>query len=60
MAFAGFIVLANTFFVALLFRHILSFRNQLIFALVGGIVGVAGMLLAGTPASKSHWDRRRG
>jgi len=43
----GFIVFANAFLVALLFRQLLSFRNQIIFAALGGLVGVAGMRLRG-------------
>ncbi|HVG18779.1 MAG TPA: hypothetical protein VNI02_06970 [Blastocatellia bacterium] len=47
MTFAGFIVFANAFLVALLFRHLLSFRNQVILAVVGGIIGLAGMAVRG-------------
>lgn len=47
LIFTGFIIFANAFLVALLFRQLLSFRNQIIFAALGGLVGVAGMLLRG-------------
>lgn len=47
LTFTGFIVFANAFLVALLFRQLLSFRNQLICAALGGLVGIAGMLLRG-------------
>jgi uncharacterized membrane protein YcgQ (UPF0703/DUF1980 family) len=47
MTFAGFIVLANAFVVALLFRHLLSFRNQIICAVAGALVGLIGMLVRG-------------
>jgi hypothetical protein len=47
MTFAGFIVFANAFLVMLLFRHLLSFRNQIILAAVGGVIGVAGMSVRG-------------
>jgi len=47
MTFAGFIVLANAVIVALLFRHLLSFRDQLLCVIIGSIVGVIGMILRG-------------
>lgn len=47
MTFTGFIILANAFFIALLFRHLLSFRNQIVFALAGAVVGLIGMLVRG-------------
>lgn len=47
MTFAGFIVFANAFLVALLFRHLLSFRNQIILTVAGGIIGLAGMVVRG-------------
>lgn len=47
LTFAGFIVLANAFVVALFFRHILAFRYQLIFAVLGALVGLLGMWLRG-------------
>ena len=47
LTFTGFIVFANAFLVALLFHQLLSFRNQISFAGLGGLVGVAGMLLRG-------------
>jgi len=47
MTFAGFIVLANAVVVALLFRHILSFRYQVLCAIIGAAVGVLGMLVRG-------------
>lgn len=47
LTFTGFIVLANAFLIALLFRHMLSARNQVLFAAAGGIMGVTGMLLRG-------------
>ena len=47
LTFAGFVVLANAFVVALLFRHILAFRYQLIFAALGALVGLLGMWLRG-------------
>ena len=45
MTFAGFIILANAFLVALLFRLFLSFRNQILCASVGAVTGVIGFLL---------------
>ena len=47
MTFAGFIVLANAVVVALLFRHILSFRYQVLCAVLGAVVGILGMLVRG-------------
>jgi len=47
LTFAGFVVLANAFLVAMLFRHILSFRAQILSALAGGTVGVVGMIIRG-------------
>ena len=47
MTFAGFIVLANAVVVALLFRHILSFRYQVFCAIIGAVVGMLGMLVRG-------------
>ncbi|MFP5262809.1 MAG: hypothetical protein ACLGJB_12970 [Blastocatellia bacterium] len=47
MTFAGFVVFANAFLVALLFRHLLSFRNQIILTVAGGIIGLAGMAVRG-------------
>ncbi|HEY9231781.1 MAG TPA: hypothetical protein VIS78_06530 [Blastocatellia bacterium] len=47
LTFAGFIVLANAFIVAMFFRHILAFRYQLIFAVLGALVGWLGMWLRG-------------
>jgi hypothetical protein len=47
LTFAGFILFANAFIVALLFRHLLSFRNQVIFAIAGGAIGVLGMIVRG-------------
>ena len=47
LTFAGFIVLANAFIVALFFRHILAFRYQVLFAVLGSLVGLCGMLLRG-------------
>jgi Na+/H+-translocating membrane pyrophosphatase len=52
MTFAGFIILANTFLLALLFRHVLSFRNQIVCALVGAVVGLIGMLVRGNTRSQ--------
>jgi hypothetical protein len=48
LMFGGFIVLANSFIVAILFRHALSFRTEMILSLTGAVVAVAGMFLAGT------------
>jgi uncharacterized membrane-anchored protein len=47
LTFAGFIVLANAFVVAMFFRHLLAFRYQLIFAVLGALVGWLGMWLCG-------------
>ena len=47
MTFAGFVVVANAFLVALLFRHLLPFRYQIICAFTGTIVGLFGMLIRG-------------
>jgi hypothetical protein len=47
LTFAGFVVLANAFVVALFFRHILAFRYQLLFAVLGALVGLLGMWLRG-------------
>jgi hypothetical protein len=47
MTFAGFIIFANAFLVTLLFRHLLSFRNQIILTVAGGIIGVLGMVIRG-------------
>src|SRR5215217_729678 len=47
LTFAGFILFANAFIVAIIFRHILSFRNQVIFAIAGGVIGLLGMLIRG-------------
>ena|SRR5437764_889243 len=47
LTLVGFIVLANAFIAALFFRHILAFRYQIIFAVLGGLVGLAGMVLRG-------------
>ena len=44
---AGFIALANAFVIAMLFRHLLSFKNQLICASVGAVVGLIGMMIRG-------------
>lgn len=52
MTFAGFIVLANAFLIALLFRHLLSFRNQIICALAGAVVGLIGMVVRGNTRSQ--------
>ncbi|HEX8088775.1 MAG TPA: hypothetical protein VF762_07980 [Blastocatellia bacterium] len=51
MTFAGFIIFANAFLVALLFRHLLSFRNQITLTVVGGIIGLAGMAVRGNALS---------
>src|SRR5262245_21187515 len=40
MKFGGFIILGNTLVIALLFRHLISFRTQLICTVGGGIIGV--------------------
>src|SRR2546423_10838856 len=47
LTFAGFIVLANAFVVALFFRHLLAFRYQLSSSVLGALVGVLGMWLRG-------------
>ncbi|HJQ23238.1 MAG TPA: hypothetical protein VKA60_04935 [Blastocatellia bacterium] len=47
LTFAGFIVLANAFIVAMFFRHILAFRYQLICSVLGALVGWLGMWLRG-------------
>lgn len=47
LTFAGFVVLANAFIIAMLFRHVLSFRAQLLWAVAGGVVGVVGMIIRG-------------
>ena len=47
LTFTGFIVLANAFIVAMFFRHMLSLRYQILFAVIGGGVGVTGMLMRG-------------
>ena len=47
LTFVGFVVLANAFVIALLFRHILAFRYQLLFAVLGALLGVLGMWLRG-------------
>lgn len=52
ITFAGFIILANAFLVALLFRHVLSFQNQIICALAGAVVGLIGMLIRGNTRSQ--------
>jgi ammonia channel protein AmtB len=52
MTFVGFIVLANAFLIALLFRHLLSFRNQIIFAVSGAVVGLIGMVVRGNTRSQ--------
>ena len=51
MTFGGFVILANAVLVALLFRHLLSFRDQLVLALIGAVVGVLGMLVRGNKRS---------
>ena|SRR5437867_3213303 len=52
LTFGGFILLANAFLVALLFRHLLSFRNQLLCAAVGAGFGVIGLVLRGKKRSQ--------
>ena len=47
MTFVGFFVLANAFLIALLFRHLMSFRNQIICAVTGAVVGLIGMVVRG-------------
>lgn len=47
MTFAGFVVVANAFLAALLFRHLLPFRYQIVCALTGAVVGLFGMFLRG-------------
>ena len=47
LTFAGFIVLANAFIVAMFFRHTLAFKYEIICAVIGAFVGVAGMRLRG-------------
>src|SRR5689334_21029574 len=47
LTFAGFIVLANAVVVALFFRHVLAFSYQLIFSVLGTLVGLLGMWLRG-------------
>ena len=47
ITFAGFIVLANAFIIALLFRHLLSFQTQVVFASAGAVVGLTGMMVRG-------------
>ena len=48
LSVTGFVVLANAFLIALLFRKLLSFRYQIILAIAGAIVGVLGMILRGS------------
>jgi hypothetical protein len=52
MTFIGFIALANVFLIALLFHQLLSFQNQIVFAAVGSVVGLVGMVLRGNTLSQ--------
>ena len=54
LTFAGFILLANAFVVALFFRHILAFRYQLICSVLGALVGLLGMWLRGN-SGEQKW-----
>src|SRR5262245_20465878 len=52
MTFGGFIILGNALVITLLFRHLISFRTQLICTVGGGIIGVLGMLVRGNKPSQ--------